>query len=436
MEKEDSAKGGIGRKKKIIVAIVVSVTLMAVAGTLAFVFVSKGDGGGGGDGSSAQSNQSSGNGGSSTGSSATALPTLIQATSPPTIKVTTDPTASPAVKQTAAPTVKNFKEFNFILMGDTPYTNKDRFVLQNQLFEIGKMVDDQNANPDLPKTRFIMHVGDIQIGKNTDCVESEFTEMQQDIINFSPLPFLLIQGDNDWNDCPNPAQAKLYHDAKFIGIETDLKLYKTTADRSYDLPSTFQRYPYIKDNFSMDVEGVLMLSVNLIEVDSMTQNQFDSILQRDAAWTTSSIQNYINKYGEQPRAVIIFGHPMRRQNIRSYFETIAPFFHWPTGGTKYDCPVVYVHGDGHNWLVDTQLQAIDELYWENFWDIQCDQGGHAAPLTFEFRGSNDPPFTLLRFDQFVIKDGNGEGIIRIDRRGGLYAEQKVFDPRYPWPPSN
>eukprot|EP00978_Attheya_sp_CCMP212_P022422 scaffold66915_cov67-Attheya_sp.AAC.2 len=52
-------------------------------------------------------------------------------------------------------------------------------------------------------------------------------------------------------------------------------------------------------------------------------------------------------------------------------------------------------------------------------------GGHApAPLTVKFRGSKDPPFMQQRDDQFVINNGNGEGILRINHCGGLYEEQK------------
>jgi hypothetical protein len=104
-------------------------------------------------------------------------------------------------------------------MGDTPYVPKDRDLLLHQMKEIRDMVDDQLADPSLSQSLFVMHVGDIQHGKKTNCVEEFFTRMYLDIKYESPLPFLLLVGDNDWNDCPDPTAAKKISDDLFIGLE-------------------------------------------------------------------------------------------------------------------------------------------------------------------------------------------------------------------------
>jgi hypothetical protein len=91
---------------------------------------------------------------------------------------------------------------------------------------------------------------------------------------------------------------------------------------------------------------------------------------------------------------------------------------------RADLPVVYLHGDGHDWDVDIKLSH--QLHWRHFRDIQVDQGGIADPVIVEFAAQVDGKMKALKEEndlQLVL----GKGLIRLDRQGGLYDNPKDVD---------
>mmetsp|Transcript_11526 Transcript_11526/g.20997 ORF Transcript_11526/g.20997 Transcript_11526/m.20997 type:complete len:448 (-) Transcript_11526:252-1595(-) len=437
---------------KALTILVVSLVLGLISVIAAVVVIGIGGSFGGGDSNQvAEQGASQGGAFASTPTPTTSfrptlppIPTLPPVAKPSNLAPSLLPTAKPTAGVTAAPMALVFEEFNFLLMGDVPYTPNDALVLPVQMREIQQMLNDQLQDPDLSQSLFIMHVGDIQMGFRTDCVESRFISMLSIIEYYSPIPFLLIQGDNDWNDCPKPDEAKVFFDTSFIGHETfwldrPFPLQNGTTIPGFSLPSSFRRQAGVQENFAMDHEGILFVCVNLIELDSMSQTEFDTVIASDVQWVADAIDSFFQTYGYTPRAMILLGHPLRRPNIRPFFDALQPIFYeeaWLVKGDVregMDFPVVYMHGDGHNYDVDIRMQEYTELNWADFFDIQCDKGGNAPPMMIEFRGSNKPPLTQERSDQYVISDRNGEGIIRFDRRGGLYDNPRSPDSRYPWP---
>jgi hypothetical protein len=67
---------------------------------------------------------------------------------------------------------------------------------------------------------------------------------------------------------------------------------------------------------------------------------------------------------------------------REFLEGILPAFL----GERYWTPVLYIHGDGHKWDLDTKIHT--QQGWSSFIDVQVDQGAYADPSIVEF--SVDP----------------------------------------------
>jgi hypothetical protein len=84
-------------------------------------------------------------------------------------------------------------------------------------------------------------------------------------------------------------------------------------------------------------------------------------------------------------------------------------------------PVVYLHGDGHNWDVDTKFSH--QLHWQHFRDIQVDQGGLADPVIVDIA-----PQVKGKLRELVETSNMqlvlGGGLIRLDRQRGLYHNPK------------
>ena len=90
----------------------------------------------------------------------------------------------------------------FCVMGDVPYSDGDDGILPKQLEEIPQAAE------------FVIHVGDIKSGK-TPCNEEVYIKVSC-MLAKSPKPLFIIPGDNEWNDCTDPAPSWTYWKSTFL----------------------------------------------------------------------------------------------------------------------------------------------------------------------------------------------------------------------------
>ena len=81
------------------------------------------------------------------------------------------------------------QKFEFALIGDMPYQEKDVVKFKTLVKEI---------NQDR-KIKWVMHTGDIKTG-NTPCTDDYFQSRYQ-LYQSIEKPFIFIPGDNEWTDC-------------------------------------------------------------------------------------------------------------------------------------------------------------------------------------------------------------------------------------------
>lgn len=79
-------------------------------------------------------------------------------------------------------------EFAFALIGDVPYNRFERRWFADYL---ARIADDG--------VTFVLHVGDIKSG-GEPCSDAVFDD-RLGLFDASPVPFVLVPGDNDWSDC-------------------------------------------------------------------------------------------------------------------------------------------------------------------------------------------------------------------------------------------
>ena len=79
-------------------------------------------------------------------------------------------------------------EFAFALIGDVPYNRFERRWFADYL---ARIADDG--------VTFVLHVGDIKSG-GEPCSDAVFDDRLA-LFDASPVPFVLVPGDNDWSDC-------------------------------------------------------------------------------------------------------------------------------------------------------------------------------------------------------------------------------------------
>jgi len=301
----------------------------------------------------------------------------------------------------------SFNAFSFYVMGDTPYRDWQETRLQLQISEMKKYV---KKNPDR-NLSFTVHVGDTQKVSRTNCIEPGYINTAS-LLRKGPLPTLVVPGDNDWYCCPNRTESFRYFQENFGTLETrwHKKDYEPLGIvRSVDNPELFVFYK----------EGILIIGLHLINapVEDEDIRLWDARMKVNKEWVARNIESYFQK--REIRGVILLGHSLRSPRTRPFFLAVSKYFLNITH--RENIPVLYQHGDGHKWDVDTKLSH--QIHWKHFRDIQVDQGGLADPIIVDIAAQKGGKMKGLkpRNDLEVVF---GSGLFRIDRQRGQYKNPK------------
>jgi hypothetical protein len=79
-------------------------------------------------------------------------------------------------------------DFAFAAMGDMPYNTDERVRMERLLVGLAK-----------EDVAFAVHVGDLKSGQGL-CADAVFAD-RRTLLDASPVPLVLLPGDNDWTDC-------------------------------------------------------------------------------------------------------------------------------------------------------------------------------------------------------------------------------------------
>lgn len=300
--------------------------------------------------------------------------------------------------------------FHLLHESATPFRDWQEKRLELQISEMKKYV---NNHPER-NLSFTVHVGDIQKVGRTQCAEFSYRRIAN-LLHDGPLPTLVVPGDNDWYDCPNRTESFDLFVRYFAAFETR---WHINNDESFAIKRSSKN----RELFAFYKEGIVFIGVHLINAPIGVEdiNSWNARMNINKKWVARTIQAYFMEY--EIRGVIIIGHALRSPRTRPFFLSVANNFVNITH--RQNLPVVYLHGDGHDWDVDTKLSH--QLHWKPFRDIQCDQGGLADPLIIDVAPSVQGKlngFKQRNDLELVI----GKGLIRIDRQRGLYENPRSID---------
>lgn len=405
---------GVCCQKKYIAAAILAVALLACAigGILLFT-------GGARGGSSSGSSQSSAFDFASLTESPTAQPTISPKPSPepttrsptrhptprPTPRPTDGPTQSPTKRPTLnptpvpppptvpPPTVRGHDTFSFYVMGDVPYSDAEEKILQQQLKDIDRIAPMDDA-------QFIVHVGDVFKRSRYECIPKTYQNVADKFIELSPIPTIVLPGDNDIYDCDDWREAEQLWESTFLNFEQNWS-------HKSNFPATVLRQERSQENFSFTYADVLFVGMNIIaSSEGETKNKQDDRFDACMEWMEDTITAHVQSSSDL-RAVVFFGHADKFNEIFERAEKLLAH-------TKV--PALYIHGNGHVWEMEKPING-----WDEYLRIQVDQGGEAPPLKVTIRGTTAEalasPFYAPFSDQHMHTS-----TIRLDRQGGRYSD--------------
>jgi hypothetical protein len=263
---------------------------------------------------------------------------------------------------------------------------------------------------------FGVHLGNTQKVSNYLCAESVYERISS-LIGKGPRPTLVVPGNEDWFECPRRSESfdlfLKYFGSSFIQTHWHQEQYEPLQiKRSDDHPELFV----------LHTGGILFVGVHLLNVGSEQESRstWDERMHFNRVWVAKSVEEYLSKH--ETRGAVIMGHSPLSPRTRPFFTTVRDYFANVTSREKL--PVLYLHGDGLTWRIDEKFSV--ESKWKYFWDIQLDQSGLADPVWLEVAPQIDGVLQPLKAES-GMQTIFGEGLFRIDRRGGLYSDPMDVD---------
>lgn len=243
----------------------------------------------------------------------------------------------------------------FYVMGDVPYIPQEDARLPKQITALPKDAE------------FVVHLGDIK-GGASPCDETVYNKVFG-MLSQSPVPVFIIPGDNEWNDCTNPAEAwKLW------------EKYFMRFDRRWQHSLPVFRQIEREENFSFVKGNVLFVGINIVGGRVHDAAEWKERHADDLNW----VQRNLRRFGADVRSLVVFGHAMPKANHNDFFDPFSK------EANEFKKPILYIHGDGHVWMYDRPFAA------KNILRVEVDQGGVAPPLKITVTDDKTTPFQFDR----------------------------------------
>lgn len=263
--------------------------------------------------------------------------------------------AEPQIADMAMPDLAPLPPVQFSTMGDIPYGSMEDDLFRAQVAGLPK------------QSLFVMHLGDIKTGADP-CVESYYQTTAK-ILSLSPIPAFIVPGDNEWNDCPDPAAAWVLWTKYFDRFDRRF---------AHSLPVQYQ--PTHPENLAFVSGGVLFVGLNVVggrihDAEEWRTRHADGLafVRQQRLLAGPRIDSIVI----QAQALLFLGHLDFKQGL---IEEAQAF-----GGS-----VLYLHGDGHNFTCSRPYGL------SNLLDVQIDQGNKAPPLTVTVTHDAQNPFIFDR----------------------------------------
>lgn len=283
----------------------------------------------------------------STSPSTSAAPTQVASSAPtyvPTVSI--EPVArSPIEPFSANETVDSI--LTFCVIADAPYTKEELAELPDQIAT------------QMEGCEFLVHLGDIFVG-DTPCLAEDYQTIR-DVMIESDTPAFLVPGDNEWNDCIR-SEIDIGWDHwtnHFVGFENN-----------WNHTFSVVRQPGYEENFYFIKKRSLVFGLNIVGGRVHNETEWETRLRSEYNWVREvMLLNLVDMKSSD--GVIIMAHAHPSEDHHEFFNAFRVFLR---DELKNEFPVLYLHGDGHDFLYTPSYHNQS-----NFLRIQH-EGGTNEPI--------------------------------------------------------
>ena len=272
---------------------------------------------------------------------------------------------------------------SFCAMGDVPYAPFEDKILPQQIAELPEDI------------AFAIHLGDIK-GGGAPCDRAVYEKVSGMLAKSKP-PMFIVPGDNEWNDCSDPAAAWdlwVEHFDRF--------------DERWSHGFAVERDEKLPQNFAFVRNEVLFLGLQVVGGKVHDLGEWISRHAMCRAW----VDQQFKKHGEQAKAVAVLLHAKPMLHQADFFGVFSKLC------DELGKPVLLMHGDGHTWIHDRPFDA------KNILRVQVDQGRLGPPVRVTVTDDPDEPFRFDRrlAEQPVVRRFAVDGLTVGPEKGALVID--------------
>ena len=251
-------------------------------------------------------------------------------------------TASATVSITVSPTGNN-APYDIAVFGDVPYSS-------SAITKYVRMIDNLNAGTPL----FSVHVGDIGPGSSATCTNAAVDRETARFDTFT-RPLMYTPGDNEWTDCGSARLTRLSYIRSTV-------FRGTGAQSRGRTPMTLESqgasgYP---ENARWRQGPVTYATLHMVGSKDNYSNRSEHDPRRAAtiAWVR---QTFAQAKARGDKGVVLLAQidPKFSDPSASAFRTMHAAVREET--LNFGGQVLYVHGDGHDYINDRPLAGVTNL---------------------------------------------------------------------------
>eukprot|EP00557_Chaetoceros_sp_GSL56_P003115 CAMPEP_0176493012 /NCGR_PEP_ID=MMETSP0200_2-20121128/9327_1 /TAXON_ID=947934 /ORGANISM="Chaetoceros sp., Strain GSL56" /LENGTH=817 /DNA_ID=CAMNT_0017890657 /DNA_START=251 /DNA_END=2704 /DNA_ORIENTATION=+ len=257
------------------------------------------------------------------------------------------------------------EEVKFFVTSDIPLNRADETKLSRELSNLHARDGD-----------FLIHLGDINSASTSLCTFSVYDDAAA-LLKQSPIPVLVLPGNNDWNECPMPEAAFEYWEEKFGRFENNFDV-----EQLPNFPSV-NRQMGRDENFAFLHKGVLFIGVHVVDGTVQSEREWSIRDTENLQW----VEQQLNLYdANEFRAIVLLGHA-------GYSSKVGDFF-WPAA-EKFKLankPVLYLHANDGDGMIE--YHPVSDF--KKFTAVRVEKGSKVASTQIVVGGGMKPFSYVVR----------------------------------------
>lgn len=256
----------------------------------------------------------------------------------------------------------NAESWRFAVIGDVPYSERERVELPKMLDAIAETSVD-----------FIVHVGDIKDGQSR-CDDALFVDRFQ-LFQASKLPLVYVPGDNEWTDCNRQSNGAFDQQERLNRLrQLFFSSPRALGQQTLALERQSAAYP---EHTRFRLGPVLFVTLNIPGSNNnrgLSEEPSTEYRQRNPAVLAWMNENFNLAHKEKLAAIVLmfqanpnFSSYGKGTPLSGYSEFLQKL---QSEALHFPGQVVVVHGDTHTHRVDHPLHDAYGHVQENFTRVE------------------------------------------------------------------